>query len=64
MAATTYLVIEQFKQGAEPVYRRMRERGRMAPEGLTYAGSWIDASVTRCWQITSAAAAARVLTNA
>ncbi|MFL5379719.1 MAG: DUF3303 domain-containing protein [Myxococcales bacterium] len=51
MAATTYMVIEQFKLGAEPVYRRFRERGRMAPEGLTYAGSWIDASVTRCWQI-------------
>jgi hypothetical protein len=54
MAATLYMVIEQFRDGAEPVYRRFRERGRMAPEGVTYIGSWIDTAVRRCWQIMQA----------
>ena len=54
MAATTYMVIERFRGGAEPVYRRFRERGRMAPEGVTYIGSWIDTSLARCWQVMQA----------
>lgn len=55
MAATTYLVIEHFKDGnAEPVYRRFRERGRMAPDGVTYIGSWVDTALTRCWQVMQA----------
>jgi hypothetical protein len=33
MAGTLYMVIEHFSGGAEPVYRRFRERGRMAPDG-------------------------------
>jgi hypothetical protein len=54
MAATTYLVIEHFRSGAEPVYRRFRERGRMAPDGVTYVNSWVDTSLTRCYQIMQA----------
>ena len=54
MAATLYLVIEHFRHGAEPVYRRFREQGRLAPDGVTYIGSWIDTPVTRCWQIMQA----------
>jgi uncharacterized protein DUF3303 len=54
MAATTYMVIEHFKVGAEPVYRRFRERGRMAPEGVTYVGSWVDTTLARCWQVMQA----------
>ena len=60
MAATTYLVIERFTNGAEPVYRRFRERGRMAPEGVTYVGSWVDPSLTRCWQVMQADDRARL----
>jgi len=54
MAGTLYMIIEHFTQGAEPVYRRFRERGRMAPDGVVYIGSWVDTSVTQCWQIMQA----------
>jgi len=54
MAATTYLVIEHFTKGAEPVYRRFRERGRMAPDGVAYVSSWVDTTLTRCWQVMQA----------
>lgn len=34
-----YMVIENFKnKDAVPVYHRFRDRGRMAPEGLTKWG--------------------------
>jgi hypothetical protein len=47
-----YMVIEQFKDGnAVPVYRRFRERGRLAPEGLHYVSSWVDTSFARCYQL-------------
>src|SRR5258706_6924017 len=38
-----FMVIEHFRPGQAPeVYRRFRERGRMAPEGLRYVASWVD----------------------
>src|ERR1044071_3264882 len=47
-----YMVIEHFKDGVAPeVYRRFRERGRMAPEGLRYVDSWVDLSFRRCFQV-------------
>jgi hypothetical protein len=47
-----FLIIERFKNGDPvPVYRRFRERGRMAPEGLTYIGSWITADLSTCYQV-------------
>jgi len=47
-----FMVIERFRGGdAVPVYRRFRERGRMAPEGLTYVDSWVDESLRICFQI-------------
>lgn len=47
-----YMVIEKFKnKNAEAVYRRFRERGRMAPEGLTYADSWVETNFDRCFQL-------------
>lgn len=47
-----YMVVEHFKQGdAVPVYRRFRERGRLAPEGLTYVTSWVDDRLERCFQL-------------
>jgi hypothetical protein len=36
MAKLLYMVIERFKGGdAVPVYRRFRDHGRLAPEGLS-----------------------------
>ena len=48
----TYVVIENFRGGdALPVYRRFRDRGRLAPEGLRYVASWVTADLRRCFQI-------------
>jgi Domain of unknown function (DUF3303) len=47
-----YLVIENFRgRDPVPVYRRFRERGRLAPEGLQYVGSWITEDLARCYQV-------------
>jgi len=47
-----YMVIEHFKGGdALPVYRRFRDEGRLAPDGLTYVSSWVDATFQRCYQL-------------
>ena len=49
------MVVEKFRNGdAAPVYRRFRERGRMAPAGLTYISSWVDENLTTCYQVMSA----------
>jgi hypothetical protein len=47
-----YMVIERFRDGdAVPVYRRFRDQGRLAPEGLRYLGSWVTDDFRRCYQI-------------
>lgn len=47
-----YLIIETFRDGDPvPVYRRFRQRGRLAPEGLRYVGSWVTEDLTRCYQV-------------
>ena len=46
------MVIERFHEGAGPeIYKRLRERGRMMPEGMKYLGSWIEPDFSRCFQI-------------
>jgi len=55
MPEALYMIVEHFKNGdAVPVYRRFRDRGRMAPEGLTYVSSWIDDKFARCYQLMEA----------
>ena len=47
-----YMVIEHFKDGdGVRVYRRFRERGRMAPAGLDYVSSWVETNYARCFQV-------------
>jgi hypothetical protein len=47
-----YLVIEHFRNGdPAPVYRRFAERGRLAPNGLTYVASWITEDLAHCYQV-------------
>ena len=47
-----YMIIEHFKNGDPvPVYRRFRDRGRLAPNGLQYISSWVDEKFERCFQI-------------
>ncbi len=49
---TLYMVVERFRNGdAVPVYRRFRDRGRMAPDGLVYVSSWVDAKFECCYQL-------------
>lgn len=48
----TYMVVENFRGGdALPVYRRFRDQGRLAPEGLRYVASWVTDDLQRCFQI-------------
>ena len=47
-----YMIVEHFKNDDPiPVYRRFRDRGRLAPEGLRYLSSWVDEKLERCFQI-------------
>lgn len=46
------MIIERFRNGdAIPVYRRFRDRGRLAPEGLRYVSSWVVPDLTMCYQV-------------
>jgi len=50
-----YMVIERYRPGQAPeVYRRFRDRGRMAPAGLRYLSSWVDLDFERCFQLMEA----------
>ena len=47
-----YLIIESFRnRDAVPVYRRFRERGRLAPDGLKYVSSWVTTDLSKCFQV-------------
>jgi hypothetical protein len=50
-----FMVIERFRPGKAPeVYRRFRDRGRMAPEAVRYVSSWVDLEFDRCFQVMEA----------
>ena len=50
-----FMVIEHFKPGkAVDVYRRFRNRGRMAPDDVKYVASWVDLEFNRCFQVMEA----------
>jgi hypothetical protein len=52
MPTRLFMVVEHYHDGdAVPVYRRFRERGRMAPDGLTYVSSWVDDDLRVCYQL-------------
>lgn len=52
MKKTVYMIIEKFRNGDNiSVYRRFQDKGRLAPEGLNYISSWVDESISRCFQI-------------
>ena len=47
-----YMIVEHFRNGdAVPVYRRFRDQGRLAPEGLRYVASWVTDDFRRCFQV-------------
>jgi hypothetical protein len=46
------MIVEHFKnQDPLPIYRRFRDRGRLAPDGLEYVSSWVDEKFERCFQL-------------
>ncbi len=46
------MVVEKFReQNATAVYQRLRDRGRLMPEGLTFLHSWVSADLGRCFQV-------------
>ncbi len=46
------MIIEHFENhDPVPVYRRFRDQGRLAPEGLRYVSSWVDEGLERCFQL-------------
>ncbi len=48
----TFMVVEHFRNGdALPVYRRFRDQGRLAAEGLRYVASWVTDDLRRCFQV-------------
>ena len=52
MPNSLYMVVEHFKnKDAVAVYRRFRDHGRMAPEGLLCLSSWVDDKFERCYQL-------------
>jgi hypothetical protein len=47
-----YMIIERFHPGkVRAMYQRFAEKGRMLPEGVSYINSWINESVTTCYQV-------------
>jgi len=46
-----YMIVEDFRGDPAAVYRRFRERGRLAPDGLEYVSSWVTSDLQRCYQV-------------
>jgi hypothetical protein len=46
------MIIERFKDNDMlPIYRRVRDEGRVLPDGLKYVDSWIEPNFSRCFQL-------------
>ena len=47
-----FMIIERFHDSdAVPAYKRVRDEGRMLPEGLRYVDSWVEGNFSRCFQL-------------
>lgn len=46
-----YMIVEHFKGDPVQVYRRFRDRGRLAPDGLHYVSSWVTSDLQKCYQV-------------
>ena len=50
-----FMVVETFRnQDAGAIYRRLREKGRMMPDGLKFVSSWVAADLGRSFQLMEA----------
>lgn len=47
-----FMIIERFRDDDMlPIYERVRDQGRLLPEGLTYIDSWVEPNFSRCFQL-------------
>jgi Protein of unknown function (DUF3303) len=47
-----FMIIERFKDSDMlPIYKRMRDDGRLIPAGLKYVDSWVEPNFGRCFQL-------------
>ena len=47
-----FMVIESFRnQDAKAIYRRLRDKGRLMPNGLSFVNSCVQADLSRCFQL-------------
>jgi len=46
-----FMIVEDFRGNPEAVYRRFRDHGRLAPDGLRYVSSWVTRDLQRCYQV-------------
>lgn len=47
-----FMIIEKFREGkVKAIYERVNEKGRMLPTGVNYVSSWINETVTVCYQV-------------
>jgi hypothetical protein len=47
-----FMIIERFQDNdMVPIYRKLRDSGRMLPEGLKYVDSWVEPNFSRCFQL-------------
>jgi hypothetical protein len=47
-----FMIIERFANSDMlPTYKRVRDEGRMFPEGLKYIDSWVESNFSRCFQL-------------
>jgi hypothetical protein len=48
-----FMVIERFRNAdsVAAVYRRLRDEGRMTPDGLRYGDSWVEPGMSRVFQL-------------
>ena len=47
-----FMLIERFRDNDMlPIYKKVRDEGRMLPEGLKYVDSWVEPNFSRCFQL-------------
>jgi len=47
-----FMIIESFRNDDMlPIYKRLRDEGRLLPEGLKYIDSWVEPNFSRCFQL-------------
>lgn len=47
-----FMVIERFRDNdMVPIYKKLRDGGRLLPEGLKYLDSWVEPNFSRCFQL-------------